>query len=244
MITFTPDEQALYEDLDKLVDRLLAAHGRRRGAGLVITVYRRRLTSSWQAIRRTLQRRLDRELLVLDEGDLEEEVAEEDGLDTGDGHTVDDTVAVPLSEEDLDEIRGYIRRIDALPTDSKLEALEDHIDEARASGQSLIVFTQFTDTLEAIRDRLRPVYGPSSRRSPVKAVVCGERTGGLRSRSEISWTRSERNGFACCSQTTLPARVSTSRPARCSSTSTCLGTRCVLSSVLAESTVSGRREKS
>lgn len=159
LIELTREEQELYDDLDQLVDRLLEAHGRRRGAGLVLTVYRRRLTSSWQAIRRTLQRRLDREALLLDEGDLEEE-AEEAGLDTGDGRRIDDAEAVPLSDDDLAAIRRFCERIDALRVDSKMDVLESHIDEARARGESLVVFTQFTDTLEAIRDRLRPVYGP------------------------------------------------------------------------------------
>jgi hypothetical protein len=159
LIEFTREEQALYDELDELVDRLLEAHGKRKGAGLVLTVYRRRLTSSWQAIRRTLQRRLDREQLLIDEGDLEEEV-EDAGLEAGDGHQIDDAEAVPLSEDDLAAVRAFIERIDRLRADTKMDVLEGDIAEARARGESLIVFTQFTDTLEAIRDRLRPVYGP------------------------------------------------------------------------------------
>jgi helicase-like protein len=37
-------------------------------------------------------------------------------------------------------------------------SLHKHVDEARSSGQSLIVFTQFTDTLDYLRDELRPAY--------------------------------------------------------------------------------------
>jgi hypothetical protein len=56
-VPFTPKEQKLYDDLDDLLGRLMERHGTRRGAGFVLTVYRRRLTSSWEAILRTLERR-------------------------------------------------------------------------------------------------------------------------------------------------------------------------------------------
>ncbi len=158
-IPFTTEEDHLYDDLDELLGRLMDAHGTRRGAGFVLTVYRRRLTSSWEAIRRTLQRRLTHEeQLVLDADDLLDEAEDEEGLETGDGTTVDDAVAVPLDIADLAAIRSYVERIGRLETDSKLERLLRHVDEARSTGQSLIVFTQFTDTLDYLRDRLRPAY--------------------------------------------------------------------------------------
>src|SRR5262249_15353925 len=45
-IPFTKSEADLYDALDDLLDGLMAAHGSKRGAGFVLTVYRRRLTSS------------------------------------------------------------------------------------------------------------------------------------------------------------------------------------------------------
>lgn len=159
-VPFTDEEQALYDDLDDLLGRLMERHGTRRGAGFVLTVYRRRLTSSWEAIRRTLERRLRHEQeLLLDAEDLLEEAEEEEGLETGEGATVDDTAAVPLDDADLAAIRSYVDRIERLSIDSKLEELRGHVDEARSTGQSLIVFTQFTDTLDYLLDRLRPAYG-------------------------------------------------------------------------------------
>lgn len=158
-IPFTADEDQLYDDLDDLLGRPMEAHGTRRGAGFVLTVYRRRLTSSWEAIRRTLERRLTHEQqLVLDADDLLDEVEEEEGLETAEGSTVDDAAAVPLDSADLAAIRSYVERISRLATDSKLDRLLQHVDEARSTGQSLIVFTQFTDTPDYLRDRLRPAY--------------------------------------------------------------------------------------
>lgn len=153
-VRFSPDEEKLYADLDGLLDRLLTAHGTRQGAGFVLTVYRRRLTSSWEAIRRTFERRLAREGMALELDLLDE--AEED-LETDDGDTIDDTEAVPLAADDLAEIERYISRLTKV-ADSKFDALEEHLNEARGSNRAIIVFTQFTDTLDYLRDRLHPAY--------------------------------------------------------------------------------------
>ncbi|HEV7566078.1 MAG TPA: helicase-related protein [Microbacteriaceae bacterium] len=161
-VPFTDQEQHLYDELDSLLDRLMQAHASRRGAGFVLTVYRRRLTSSWEAIRRTLERRLTREQqLVLDADDLVDELEDEEGGVTADGSAVDDTMALPMDAADLAAVSSYVERIVRLASDSKLDRLLEHVDEARATGQSLIVFTQFTDTLVYLRDRLRPAYGPT-----------------------------------------------------------------------------------
>jgi superfamily II DNA or RNA helicase len=155
VVPFDAEEQALYDQLDELIDRLMQAHGSRKGAGFVLTVYRRRLTSSWAAIRKTLGRRLEKETLQLDDDLLDE--AERDELDTGVGGAVDDSQAVPLSEDEIAEIRGYIDRI-ASVADSKFDQLRKDIDAARGAGHSTIIFTQFTDTLDDLRDRLVGAY--------------------------------------------------------------------------------------
>jgi superfamily II DNA or RNA helicase len=153
-VPFTREETALYEELDGLLDRLMAAHGKRQGAGFVLNVYRRRLTSSWEAIRRTFERRMAKEAMTLEVDLLDE--AEED-LETDEGEVIDDTEAVPLTASDLAEIDRYIDRL-AKVADSKFDVLEQQINEARGSGRAVIVFTQFTDTLDYLRDRLHPSY--------------------------------------------------------------------------------------
>lgn len=153
LVPFTTEERELYEDLDGLIDRLLAAHGSRRGAGFVLTVYRRRLTSSWAAIRKTLARRLDMSALELEEDLLEEAEGAELEVDV----PIDDASVLPLSPDDLIEIRTYLERAARVP-DSKFDQLCRDIDEARSAGHSTIVFTQYTDTLDDLRDRLSPAY--------------------------------------------------------------------------------------
>jgi superfamily II DNA or RNA helicase len=157
-IVFSRAEQRLYDGLDAILDRLMQAYGSRRHAGFVLTVYRRRLTSSWAAIAATLRRRLEGEYLRLEEDTLDEvDVAGIEGEESDEGTFVDDKQAVPLSEQDLAELTAYLRQLEVVG-DSKFEQLRTDLDKARGSGQAVIVFTGFTDTLDHLRDRLHPAY--------------------------------------------------------------------------------------
>ncbi|MFD5774845.1 DEAD/DEAH box helicase [Streptomyces fungicidicus] len=164
IVPFTQEEQQLYDELDDLIDRLMSAHGSKRGAGFVLTVYRRRLTSSWAAIQATLTKRLNREALALDDDqaaeDFEEALSDagpSDGLETGDGHQINDAQALPLTPIEIEDIKGYIDRMKNVP-DSKFDRLRSDLDAARGRGHSVIVFTQYTDTLLSLRDRLVGAY--------------------------------------------------------------------------------------
>ena len=158
-ISFTPEEQALYDSLDDLIDRLMAAHGSRRGAGFVLTVYRRRLTSSWAAIERTLRRRLQAEQLELEDDLVEEaEAVDDEGpAELGAGRAVDQAQALPLTAADLAEMERFAAAMATVP-DSKLDHLRQDLDSARSAGHSTLVFTQFTDTLDHLRDSLVHAY--------------------------------------------------------------------------------------
>jgi hypothetical protein len=155
VVDLLPDEQQLYLGLEALIDRLLEAHGKRRGAGFVLTVYRRRLTSSWAAIHKTLLKRLASEETFLEQALLDDD--QDEYGDEEDAAGVKDTDAVPLTPQDLQEMRAYADRIGQV-SDGKFAALETKLDEARGDGHSSIVFTQFTDTLDYLRDRLHHTY--------------------------------------------------------------------------------------
>ena len=155
VIPFDAEEQNLYDQLDELIDRLMLAHGTTKGAGFVLTVYRRRLTSSWAAIRKTLTRRLDNEELLLDDDLLDE--ADDDEIQTSTNGSINQAQALPLTAEEISEIRGYVERMNYV-TDSKFNRLLSDLNESRDVGRSTIVFTQFTDTLDDLRERLSAAY--------------------------------------------------------------------------------------
>ena len=83
--------------------------------------------------------------------------AEEAGLDAGSGRAVNDEQAVPLTENELAEVRDYLGDIAGVG-DSKFDRLRLDLDQARSAAHSTIVFTQFTDTLTDLRDRLVGAY--------------------------------------------------------------------------------------
>src|SRR5690606_18845579 len=66
--------------------------------------------------------------------------------------------ALPLTQDEIDKIRAYLDRM-ASVSDSKLDQLRHDIDAARSAGHSTIVFSQFTDTVNYLRDTLQPSYG-------------------------------------------------------------------------------------
>ena len=78
-------------------------------------------------------------------------------MDTGLGGAVDDTKALPLTDAEVAEIREYIDAM-AKVSDSKFDRLRADLDTARSAGHSTIVFTQFKDTLDDLRDRLAGAY--------------------------------------------------------------------------------------
>lgn len=156
-IPFTRPEEELYDGLDAVLDRLMQAHGNRQQAGFVLTIYRRRLTSSWAAILATLRRRLKDEALRLEEDEFLDEADAVEGVEADDGALVDDRHALPLTSADLAELQGYLTRLEIV-TDTKFEVLRGDLDQARGSDQAVIVFTAFTDTLDYLVERLRPAY--------------------------------------------------------------------------------------
>jgi superfamily II DNA or RNA helicase len=158
-IDFEENERRIYDALDEIIDSLMSRHSTRKGAGFVLAVYRRRLTSSWQAIGRTLERRLRREEKQTwaggppvswdwDEDEIDEELED-----------INEAEALPLSEEDIAALRAYLAEIETV-TDSKIRRLLFDINTIRSKGERAIIFTQYTDTLDLLRDTLKSALGP------------------------------------------------------------------------------------
>ena len=160
-IAFTPVEQDLYDRVEEYISRFYRIYEeRRRGLGFVMTVYRRRLTSSFHAARTSLGRR--REFLMDPganvSGALSEEDLEQDdlGLDAAEDMAAPDADARRI---ELDYLDDFIGELDALTVDSKLEFLKDQLRGIFRTRDSAILFTQYTDTMDYLRDSLRAVYG-------------------------------------------------------------------------------------
>ena len=160
-IAFTPVEQDLYDRIEEYISRFYRIYEeRRRGLGFVMTVYRRRLTSSFHAARASLGRR--REFLMDPDAKVSGALAAEDleqddlGLDAAEDMAAPDADARQTELEYLDD---FIGELEALTVDSKLEFLKDQLRRIFQARDSAILFTQYTDTMDYLRDSLLTVYG-------------------------------------------------------------------------------------
>ena len=158
------DEERLYDRIEEYIAHFYARYEQQRvGLGFVMTVYRRRLTSSFYAVRRSLERRL-----AFLRGEVEPEASaglvdddlEQDDLD------LDVSEAVAEEEEDrkvfrdeISYVEDFIRELRGLGTDSKLNQLLSDLRAILQQRETVMVYTQYTDTLDYLRDELRQVYG-------------------------------------------------------------------------------------
>ena len=160
-IEFTPEEQELYDRIEEYISHFYQKYEeQRRGLGFVMTVYRRRLTSSFHAARESLERR--RAFLLDDDATAGDALTEEDleqddlGIDASEDLEKPDADA---REMELEYVDDFISALNALAIDSKLEFLKDQLAGIFRTRDSAILFTQYTDTMDYLRESLLPVYG-------------------------------------------------------------------------------------
>ena len=160
-VEMSADERALYEAVEEYIATTYdqASEEERRAVGFVMTIYRRRLASSFRALRSTLERRVGGagdtgggSDAVLAEDVSDDEVADDPALD-------EDAVAQALREslraEEAEDVRRLLDQIARLPPDGKLSALKEALDDLRERGhRQVMVFTQYTDTMDFLREEL------------------------------------------------------------------------------------------
>lgn len=156
-IKLAPAERKLYERIEEYIRRhynTYKAGTSTQALGFIMTVYRRRLTSSFEAIRCSLRRRLD----VLEQGmDLNEMLAADDQYDVEnalfDPEEFDATA--DLLRGEISELRHFLSELEKITgEDTKATRLVSDIRGALNTYASVVVFTQYTDTLDYIRERL------------------------------------------------------------------------------------------
>lgn len=155
------EESELYDRIQEYISRFYQKYeSERRGLGFIMTVYRRRLTSSFYAIRCSLERRLkylqgaipsDN---VFDDDDLEQEELSFDVTDDLAGDSREQFLA------ELTYLKDFVQKLRFLSVaDSKLEQLKTDLGIIFASRSTVLVFTQYTDTMDYLREQLVEVYG-------------------------------------------------------------------------------------
>lgn len=154
-IPLSPEESGLYDSVEDYISETYnsASPDARNAVGFVMTIYRRRLASSFYALRKTLENRRSG---VVDERRLEEDTADE--VEAGEETEIDEFKEAEreaLKSEELADIQMIVDSIGRLPVDTKAARLRQVIDDLQGTGhQQVMVFTQFTDTMDYLRGLL------------------------------------------------------------------------------------------
>jgi hypothetical protein len=180
----TDTERELYHRIDDLCSHFyrladLPAE-ERSGVGFLMAVFRKRLASCFAAFQRSLERRRDliaaiqQGLSDFDErhnlhGEISEEEEEEDfdaeitTLLDREHQRLIRLYQNPQRRDELEAerlyLQDYITALGQVAVDSKFETFQQRLAAVVAEGHRVIVFTQYLDTLDFIRDQLIARYG-------------------------------------------------------------------------------------
>lgn len=192
LVSMSAEERRVYDAVGKYISSTYnqAAARDRNAVGFVMTTYRRRLASSFQALRNTLQDRLE-SLTNPDherQTDLDEDVFEDElRSENWDAEELADQERAVLQAEEhgaIADLLGHTRR---LPPDSKLAALKAELSRLREEGYAqVMVFTQYTDTMDFLREAL------GADREPAKLMYYSGR-GGEAPTSDGGWRTIDRD---------------------------------------------------
>ena len=185
-IPLSLEESQIYSQVAKYISDTYnaAAPDARNAVGFVMTIYRRRLASSFYALRQTMEKRkggVDDLLTAADEVRIDENVA--DQIEAGeeiDNETVSDDERRALAFEEIATIETIVDEIKRLPTDTKAMELSKVLSELRENGYpQVMVFTQFTDSMDYLRELLA---------TSGKPVMCFSGRGGEIRNTDGTWT--------------------------------------------------------
>lgn len=130
----------------------LAQKENQKALGFIMTLYRKRLTSSFYAIRESLQRRLDGINITPDDlGDLDDA---DDPIIEGLEHYV-----TPADPQEIAYLQDLLLQFENTGEDSKLSHCISILRQELSQRESAIIFTQYTDTMDYLRQTLQQLYG-------------------------------------------------------------------------------------
>ncbi len=160
-IPLSSEEGDLYQQVETYISETYnaTASEARNAVGFVMTMYRRRLASSFHALLKTMEKRkqgVGGVITAADETRIDENVA--DQVEAGeeiDIETVSEDERRTLAFEEIATIEKIVGEIKCLPTDTKAIELSEVLNDLKGSGYPrVMVFTQFTDTMDYLRDQL------------------------------------------------------------------------------------------
>jgi SNF2 family DNA or RNA helicase len=156
-VEMTRAERLLYDAVQDYISTTYnnAAEDKRSAVGFVMTIYRRRLASSFEALKKTLANRLE----GMQQGEppiTDEDVSQDEQRDeVMDVEEAADLARSALVDEERESILNLLKQIEKVGGSSKARRLVSELADGWAAGYtSAIIFTQYTDTMDWLRDFL------------------------------------------------------------------------------------------
>jgi len=165
-------ERHVYLGIKTYIDRRFEEL-KKQGKGFVMTIYRRRASSSPWALLQSLTRRRRGLEQVAAQHAYDWEISSEDAPDDGElpeegagEEVLRISAAYPTSpaaaRAELEEVNHLLRELEGLGSkDSKLEKFYNQLREVTEDGRPVLVFTEYKDTMDYLRGNLVPHYGES-----------------------------------------------------------------------------------
>ncbi|WP_202895872.1 SNF2-related protein [Iningainema tapete] len=159
-VSLTAAERQLYEAVEDYISSTYnnASQTEKNAVGFVMTIYRRRLASSFAALKHTLSQRVNIltsrnfSQLELNEEDISDDELSDETMDVEEASKLEQEA---IQTEELRELKFLLQQVKQLPTDSKAQIFRHKLQQLRQQGyQQVIVFTQYTDTMDFLRQYL------------------------------------------------------------------------------------------
>ncbi len=160
-ITLEPTREAdLYRQVSDYVRHFyrLAQKEQRKALGFLMTLYRKRLTSSFYAIQQSLQRRLDSLRTQQGSSLTTDDLAD---LDDADDAVIEglEGYMEPVDPREIEHLEALLRQFETTGEDTKLAHFIATLRQELVNRESAIAFTQYTDTMDFLREQLWELYG-------------------------------------------------------------------------------------
>jgi len=157
-LPISPQERGLYDAVEDFISTQYArATGQNKSAvGFVMTIYRRRLASSVAALVATLEKRMAGQQQQLEEDAVAAEDDDTSGEQTFDLEGLQSAFEEVSVKDELDAISGLLDQARPLVgSDSKGAEFLAAIEQLQSQGyRQVIVFSQYTDTVDALKQLL------------------------------------------------------------------------------------------
>lgn len=159
-VSLTAAERQLYEAVEDYISSTYnhASQAEKNAVGFVMTIYRRRLASSFAALEHTLSQRVNSlqsrnfSQLELNEENISDDEASDETMDVEEANELEREA---LQAEEVRELETLLKQVQKLPADTKAQVLRQELQKLRQQGyRQVIVFTQYIDTMDFLRQYL------------------------------------------------------------------------------------------